>query len=114
LFNCPSLYPTVYSTNSGGRNNAVLLRTPKKTEDLNPTKPCDLMELKERSKNLLLTTAKTFVVKSDGFYLMTMFVYVFIVPKIANLQLSSFGEHPFRTLPHSLPPSALENKRNEK
>jgi hypothetical protein len=37
--------------------------TPKKLEDLNPLKPNDLMELKERIKKWLDSTARTFMVE---------------------------------------------------
>jgi hypothetical protein len=39
--------------------------TPKKDSELDPLKPNDLMDLKERLKTLLETTAATFVVELD-------------------------------------------------
>jgi hypothetical protein len=45
-----------------GPTAVVVDLTPKKLEDLNPLKPNDLMELKVRMKNLLDTTARTFMV----------------------------------------------------
>ena len=45
-----------------GPTAVVVDLTPKELVDLNPLKPDDLMELKERIKNLLDSAARTFMV----------------------------------------------------